>query len=518
MVPVVTPMVTAAADTETPLTPAEQAEMRIHLLYLRTYKSVLRLQFNAAEDLLVNGQRDPTDRGQCKHLLAKVDRQAVEAALAREPVKSNPAERARLLAGAVRLTGDVGVLLLYLENLVEQSSRAQAAQAISEVVARIDFAQLSAQRLGRLLQVMVDVFGAAQRGPALLGLLARPAFCAAYDQAADKLPADVLHTMGGLRAFYRRVENAQATVDAPALAATVRDLLALERATLVALPENVRRALVECSAEHTLDNTTLEHAQDAVLPTLPPALQARLAQRVALRWLALEQDARARTALLTVKKHQPEDRLTHKWLQALDAPRMGRVALMPGNHHGRLMPGWALDSQRDVWVRKSNASSQDEAALQRQVAVPGVALVALHGGHHGEGFVALWAPGAPMVEGNLPRHADGALLMLAAVLRTLHAVALCGVRLPDALPTRFTGESSRTPSVTLVDLDGAARVAPADALNHHAALWPALKDAWVTPRVRGQLSAPQREALQDADRGGLVEKIALLETAVLRSA
>ena len=85
----------------------EVAEMKQHLAFLRRYKEILRLKLNAAEDLLVNGQREPTERGVCRHLLGKVDRSVVEAAIAREPLRSDAAARIRMLAGAVRLTAEV---------------------------------------------------------------------------------------------------------------------------------------------------------------------------------------------------------------------------------------------------------------------------------------------------------------------------------------------------------------------------------------------------------------------------
>src|SRR6185295_6171146 len=124
--------------------------------FLRDYKEALRLRLNAAEDLLVNGRRDPTDRGVCRHLLHKVDRTVIEAAIGREPLKSNVAARARMLAGAIRLTADVGVLLAYLETLAPERSHAEAAQAFAEVSGRIDFESLSATRLARLLQVLTE--------------------------------------------------------------------------------------------------------------------------------------------------------------------------------------------------------------------------------------------------------------------------------------------------------------------------------------------------------------------------
>jgi hypothetical protein len=83
-VPAVSHLVETTATHE-PLTPDEVVEMRQHLAFLREHKEALRLRLNAAEDLLVNGRRDPSDRGVCHHLLGKVDRALIEAAVGREP-------------------------------------------------------------------------------------------------------------------------------------------------------------------------------------------------------------------------------------------------------------------------------------------------------------------------------------------------------------------------------------------------------------------------------------------------
>src|SRR5438067_1625707 len=116
---------------------------------------------------------------------------AAEAAIAREPLHSDPAARIRMLGGAVRLTGDVGVLLAYLEALAHVRSRAEAAQAFAEVVARIDFESLSATRLTRLLQVLLETFVDHERVQVLFSLLAMPSFRAAFDAAASAFPPDV---------------------------------------------------------------------------------------------------------------------------------------------------------------------------------------------------------------------------------------------------------------------------------------------------------------------------------------
>src|SRR5438093_3510064 len=209
----------AAAGPADTLDSAEVVEMKQHLGFLRRYKDILRLKLNATEDLLVNGQREPTERGICRHLLGKVDRAVIDAALAREPLRSDAAARARMLAGAVRLTADVGVLIAYLESLAHVRSRAEAAQAFGEVVARIDFTSLSATRVARLLQILVETFVDHERVQALFNLLGSPAFRTAFDAASDVLPTDAARVCAPLRAVHRRLVEGLTIGEPPALLA-----------------------------------------------------------------------------------------------------------------------------------------------------------------------------------------------------------------------------------------------------------------------------------------------------------
>src|SRR5215813_12405561 len=109
-----------------PLSPDEAREMAGHLLFLRTYKKQLGLSLNAAEDLLINGDREPSDRGICKHLLSKIDRRVVDKVLARDAMKTDPRMRARFLAGIVRLNRDVSFLIWYLQALAEVTDKREA--------------------------------------------------------------------------------------------------------------------------------------------------------------------------------------------------------------------------------------------------------------------------------------------------------------------------------------------------------------------------------------------------------
>src|SRR2546428_290140 len=84
-----------------PLRPDEITGMKQHLGFFPTHKGTLRLPPSAAEDLLVKGQGEPSAGGVCRHLLAKLDRAAIEGVLGREPLRSDPAARAHFLAGAL---------------------------------------------------------------------------------------------------------------------------------------------------------------------------------------------------------------------------------------------------------------------------------------------------------------------------------------------------------------------------------------------------------------------------------
>ena len=88
----------ASKPADVPLGEAELAEMKNHLKFLFGRRKILRLKVNAAEDLLLNGSREPTHRGHCLHLLAKVNLSCIQSALDR---LSDAKDRLDLLAGVV---------------------------------------------------------------------------------------------------------------------------------------------------------------------------------------------------------------------------------------------------------------------------------------------------------------------------------------------------------------------------------------------------------------------------------
>lgn len=494
------------------MSPAEVAEMRRHLEFLRAHRPVLRLTFNAAEDLLVNGQREPSDRGVCRHLLAKLDRAAVESALAREPARSDAEARARLLAGAVRLTGDVGVLLMYLETLTQLRTRAEQAQAFAEAVRRIDFAALSTARLIRLLQVMLEIFEGPARVQALLGLLENEAFGRAWDAAAAQVPPELAAAVAPVCAV-ARAGHGETRAPAATLRAGLEVMLSLPDGELRTLAPALLVPLVETALEPGLARPALERVAGVLLPALPGQGRdfSRLALRAAARFLALHDDKRAEALLEAVVKQQPGFRLPARWLEALRGPRLARLgtASVPGGTRG-LRPAFLLDRQREAWVRTAEASAAPrlaaEAALQALLRLPGVAWQVLHGVDGATAFVVVAGPGQPWSAGTAPVDPAARLALLAGCARILLCVAREGVGLPDAALERFLVVPGAVPAVTLADLDGATRMDPAAAATaNRGALEALLKD----PPGRGRAAWP--ESVRVAASGGAADLAGLVE-------
>jgi hypothetical protein len=441
---------------------AEVAEMKEHLAFIRSYKDALRLKLNAAEDLLVNGRREPSERGVCRHLLGKVDLAVIERAVGREPLASEAGARARMLAGAIRLTADVGVLLAYLETLAHVRSHTEAAQAFAEVTGRIDFESLSAARLARLLQVLTDTFTGHERVQVLFSLLDLEVFRRAFDTAETGLPPPVAEVFAPLRAVHRLLHE-QGTHDAPEapalLARGLEQVLSAPDPLLRAYPERLRVRMLETTLRPEMPAALTDRAAGVLLSSLPKdgRVYARLALRRTGQLLERHVDDLAQSTLEELGRAQPGFRVAGRWLAALTAPRVGRFALTGTPGPGRLVPAFWLDGQRPVWVRTVAATAEErvraEAALQAAAALPGVAPVVAHGCEGDTAFVAVVAAGRPLVP---PSSAAAALALTATTARILHALALAGVTLPDAALARFVGGDDGS-ALVLADLDGATQ-------------------------------------------------------------
>jgi hypothetical protein len=494
-----------ARAADAPLSPSEVGEMKQHLAFLRRYKDALRLKLNSQEDLLVNGQREPSERGVCRHLLGKLDRVTIDAAIQREPLRSDAAARARMLAGAVRVTADLGTLLSYLEALSQVRSHAEAAQAFAEVVERIDFESLSATRVVRLLQVLIQTFADDERVQVLFSLLAIPGFRRAFD-AASPLPPDVADVVVPLRAVHGRLVEGDAGAAPATLAAGMERVLSAPDPVLRGYAEPLRAAMLELAVDPAVPPAIADRAAGVLLPSLPRTgrTYADLALRRAAYLLARHADDRARATLEELRRAQPGLRRAERWLAALDGRRLGRIALVGGPPTaGRLAEAFWLDGQRPVWVRTAAAAEAErlalEARLQDGLALPGVAPVVEHGVASGMPYVAVTAPGRPWRLAE-PIPPGEALALAAAVARVLRALALAGAVLPDAAPERFLATTGAVPALVLADLH-AARPADAEtaasrngsvAADLVARLLPADAVAHLEPSIGGVL----RQALE----------------------
>ncbi|MCC6765099.1 MAG: hypothetical protein IT293_10590 [Deltaproteobacteria bacterium] len=488
LVPSVSRLAAESAVAPEPLGPEEIAEMKEHLVFLREYKDALRLRLNAAEDLLVNGRREPSDRGVCRHLLGKVERGVIEAAIGREPLKSNAAARSRMLAGAIRLTADVGVLLAYLETLAPQRSHAEAAAAFAEVVHRIDFASLSATRLARLLQVLTETFQGQERVQVLFSLLDGDAFRRAFDAAAvhpagaASLSPDVAAIFAPLRAVHRRLRGESdagaANGDPQGLAVGLEQVMAAPDPVLRGYAEPLRVRMLELALDPGIPPALADRAAGVLLASLARAGKTftRLAMRRAAQLLARHVDDRARATLEEVRRAAPGYHAAERWLAALAARHMGRVAIVASPpERGRLEAAFWLDGQRPVWLRTAAAADAarlaGEAELQAALGLPGVAPLVEHGVASGIPYVAVAAPGQPWRLGDQRTAAPdrpAALALATQAARILRALALADVALPDAEPERFCLAADRASSLTLADLDGARATTRAEAEHANA--------------------------------------------------
>src|SRR6185369_4557651 len=284
----------------------------------------------------------------------------------------------------------------------------------------------------------------------------------AFDAALPTLPPAVVEAFGPLRAVHRRASGGPAEQDsAVLLRAGVEQLVSAPDAILRGYAEPLRITILELTLDDVVPPEVADRAAGVLLASVPHGdrTYSRLVVRRAAQLLARHADDRARAVLEDLRRAQPGYHLAERWLEALDARRLGRIALRgTAPERGRLVAGFWLDAQKPVWIRTAPAADADrlvrEAALQGELTLRGLAAVVEHGVASGNAYVEIAANGQPLrppADGGAPA---AGVAIAAATLRILHALALAGVLLPDAEPERFLliPESA---TVTLADLDGA---------------------------------------------------------------
>jgi hypothetical protein len=481
--------------------------MRRHLAYFRRYRRVLRLRVNAREARLVDGAEEPTHRGACKHLLGKLDRGAITAALARRPLVDDPAARAEFLAGAARVSTDVGVLLDYLETLRTVRTHAARVRAFADAVERIDFAGLSAARTKRLLTLMHDVHGEEELVHVLFGLLANDSFRSTFDQHAGELDPEVVARFAPLRAVYRALRGrSPVKLERPALEKGLRELLTGSADALDAHRRSTRERLatvaLELGAAWAVDCAGVFRVLKDAPPEGPVAL--RVGRLRAFQLVQLRREDEALSSLETLHAAHPDDSEIAELLTWLRRPRLGRLAVSSATA-APLRRAFHLTRLTPVLARVAPVEQFATAAeLHASACLPGVAPVLDSGGEGELTWVAI-PPGPTLAEALAAkkRNLEMGLALLVATdgVRVFRALALAGIFLPDADPARFLLDlSGDQPHLVLADLCGATAAEPnasAQAMVPVAVAWCRTALAW-PPFRGGHLRREVPDALTDS--------------------
>ena len=439
---------------------------------LKRFKKSLRLSLNAAEDLLVNGAREPDDRGVLKHLFAKVDRQVVHAALSREPFASDRGLRGVFLAGIVRLRPSFDTLLAYLETVADGDRRA-AAEAFGLTVQRLAFSEASAAQLDQIVALVHETFEGHDRTQAMLGLIdeAHEALHAHRDQI-EPVRWRSLAPLVAAHGVVVRGEAVPESEEGRALIAKgVDQWLSAPAPVLRSYPEPLRWRLAEYAVRAAKE--IRPHTVPAALMASLPATDSRFARLAQPRAEALARSGQldaARALLRPVAEQNHPPAAIKTLARVLAWPMVGKATFDPTRGPGRLRRAFELRIGAHGWGRTAPADAAGalvaEARRQSDLLVPGIAIVLGHGlADDGSAYVIVGGRGRPWVINPSAPMAEVLQLILDAAL-IARAVDSVGLTLPDLHPARFLIHG-RPGRLTLADLAGVKAVdATQAALTH----------------------------------------------------
>lgn len=441
---------------EQPLGPEEVAEMKQQLRFLRDHRRVLHLRVNAYEDLLLNGAREPERRGVCQHLLSKVDRARVLAAVER----LEPASATRLAEGVLRIAPTLDYLLLYLECVRRSASATSAAPALVHALSRIDFSAVSSGQMRRVLDLVVETYDARELPQILFGLLEGRAFRDAFDASAANLPEALAQIVVPLGAVERVVLRDQPNrFGAANLARGVRLLLEGEPAALLSYPHKVQRRFIELGlAAGGARDARSSASLAALFERLTGEGREALGLELGREWIAAGRESDARRLL-----RQLDTKRARRWLETLDLPRRGRFALV-GEAAGERVPAVLLDTMQ----RATLFRGAEPLGLLVPCVVPLVGSGTSEDGAH---WFALARAGLRLSVLVGRRHGasrDALLGACAEAARLLATFAALGIQLPDASLERF--ELDRAERLWLADPNGTTRGDPNAIDRAHALL------------------------------------------------
>ncbi len=492
------PLADRAADD--PLSPLEVQEMKEHFRFLRTHRKLLKLRLNAAEDLLLNGVREPTHRGVCQHLLAKVEKDRVLAVTER----LSPQDSAKLLAGILRFAPEVSYVLRYLECVSDASSRPEAAQALAQALKRIQFTETSHAQMRQILNLIVQVFPREELPVLLFNWLYNAAFRSALDRSSEVLPDSLRQVVVPLRSAHRALVGRDGKGLEPALeegpgelANGLRLLLGAARATLRELPESSRRRLLELGLGFKLVKPDELRGLAAVFEDLHwrnASERSDVALRLAGAFLTAGDEAGARRQL--VREHFEGEAAVQakRWLRLLEAPRLGNIAIAPRqqgrSRRSKQLPeperpdaaeaalaerwliGFHLSTQVSVRLRRGLVTERERFAalvsLWQRALVPGVMRPFECDVAGDQPYIAVRLVGRSLARFPASFEQSPGVLRDACteVCLLLHALAVLGICLPDAHAKRFSLDDGGR--VWLTDLWGARDAPVSEALSRHA--------------------------------------------------
>ncbi len=454
-------------DADAPLSEEEVEALRRYFRFLQANRKILRLRVNAAEDLLLNGVREPTHRGVCQHLLAKVERSAVISAVE----KLEPAAAAKLLGGIIGFSPEIEYVLLFLERVQRSASQAEATAALSQALRQIDFSKVSDAQMRRVLGLLAELFGEQERPQLLLGLLESRSFRTAFDSSMPQLPESLAQLVIPLRAAQSAILHGKKDHFEPdVLSQGILYLLDADDRTLLRHPPEVRQRLFSAGVQVCANN---DHSLHRGLKTLLRSFEdskrrhSELGMALARHFLAAQEDKEARKLLKALSDAHPDFRLPARWLEILDAPRIDRFALSKrskptqdaSGQHRRTPAVW-LDTMRAIWLQVGSDDGVEThlatAQLLNELCIPGVAPL-LHSGTTEEGAPYFTQPDPGQELGQALTHKGGlsleeAMRMCREATGILAALASAGVVLPDAHSRRFALDEGRR--LWLMDVSG----------------------------------------------------------------
>lgn len=470
------------------LTPDEQKEMIQHLKFIQRFKGALRLSLNANEDLLVNQTKPPTDRGICKHLLAKIDGPAIDRALARDSLKTNHAERARFLAGIVRLRPSLSMLLSYLETLSTIDERRDAARGFALTVNTIDFSQVTESQVSRILTDLRVIFEPHDLIQSFFGLMDSAEFRNALASVKDNISAELYSTYDSLEAAYRFVIQEQTPTESEDWANLQRGVVALldvPKNILKTFPLTARRKMVELASSGSLNSffeKEPERKQSALsttrylfdsLPKDDPAV-AKLRRQQFEQLLRSEHFAEAEKLLGQMSRQGDDGEWVKKRRNALSWPKLDNYLIRDGlpKHSIELREALWTEQNAFVWILTGSVDCAGElsarANLQSKLTLSDLPIVLDHRlSSKGPYYISFPKLGQILDAKRPPKSRRDQLRYASKGIQLLQTLSLLSVEIPDISPARWLMTRGPAPQLQLYNLHGIKKSNPASASIAH---------------------------------------------------